>query len=206
MVKILVLTLVFSLLGSIPFFGTSPTILAFQSFFAMLVFPFLIIRFVLKDNPRHFGWRMPEDKKRAVFLSLSVILVFLPFVFLFSTLESFGGFYGTSASFFDFVFLSVVLSAIYYVSEEFLFRGFLFWGLFSKIGRHSFWVSSLVFALLHFSKPILEIPFAFFAGLLMSYLSFKTKSFLPSAAAHFATALILNAIFFFSGASGQPYF
>ncbi|MEK9194359.1 MAG: type II CAAX endopeptidase family protein [Patescibacteria group bacterium] len=197
MAKILILTLFFSLLGSLPFFGVNPTLLAFQSFFAMLVFPLLAIRLVFKDSPRNFGFRLPENKKNAAILAILAILILLPVTFFFSALESFRGYYPAGGGFLNFIFLSVILSSIYYVSEEFLFRGFLFWRLFSKIGYHSFWVTNLVFALLHFAKPILEIPFAFFAGLIFSYLSWKTKSFLPAAVAHFVTALILNAIFFF---------
>ena len=70
--------------------------------------------------------------------------------------------------------------------------GFLLFGLYGKIGVHAVWISRAVFAALHFSKPAMEIPVAFFSGILLSALALKTKSFIPPAIAHFLMALTLN--------------
>jgi len=53
---------------------------------------------------------------------------------------------------------SLVLFFFIPALSEFLFRGFLLWGLWRRIGHHSFWVGSLLFALLHITKPALEMP------------------------------------------------
>lgn len=165
------------------------------AFVWMLVIPLTVVRFILKEKFESYGWRLPEDKRRAILLTLFSIIILVPVMIFFGTQESFQKFYTLQdTSLENFLLMSVVLSFIYYTSEEFLFRGFLFWGLWRKVGYHSFWITSLVFALFHVTKPLLEIPFAFFASVLLCYLSFKTKSFIPAFVVHFTIALVLNVL------------
>jgi membrane protease YdiL (CAAX protease family) len=84
------------------------------------------------------------------------------------------------------------VNVIYYFCEEFIFRGVLFFGLWDKLKFHTFWIVNILFALLHFTKPLPEVFFAFFVGSAMTYLSFKTKSFLPAVVTHASISLILN--------------
>ena len=110
---------------------------------------------------------------------------------------------------FNFLALIILPSLIYYFAEEFLFRGFLFWGLWHKIKYHSFWITSLIFSIFHLSKPLPEVFFAFFVSLIFCYLSFKTKSFVPAAVTHFLVAIALNALIIFvageGGGSGNKF-
>ncbi|PIP86931.1 hypothetical protein COW81_02980 [Candidatus Campbellbacteria bacterium CG22_combo_CG10-13_8_21_14_all_36_13] len=85
-----------------------------------------------------------------------------------------------------------MISLVYYFAEEFLFRGFLFFGLWDRFKYHTFWITNVIFAIFHVGKPTLEVFFAFSLGLVLSYTSFKTKSFIPATIIHFAVALILN--------------
>ena len=159
----------------------------------MLVVPLTVIRFILKEKFRSYGWCLPENNRQAILLTLFSLMVLIPVMVFFGTQESFQKFYTLQdVSLGNFLLMSVFLSFVYYASEEFLFRGFLFWGLWRRVGYHSFWIISLIFTLLHITKPLLEIPFAFFASLLFCYLSFKTKSFIPAFVVHFTIALVLN--------------
>lgn len=163
----------------------------------MLMVSLIVIWFVFKEKIEDYGWILPKNKSKAVLLTFLSIAILTPIMVFFGTQDSFREFYTLqSVSIGNFLLTSVVLSFVYYIAEEFLFRGFLFWGLFHKVGYHSFWITSSVFALFHITKPLLEIPFAFFASLLFCYLSFKTKSFVPAFVVHFTIALILNTLIF----------
>jgi len=166
------------------------------AFWALVTF-FLVPAWLLKHffagNLRDYGLVWPEKIKTALILTFIALLVLLPFLFFFSKKVEFRDYYSTGTfSPLQFFFAAVAAPLVYYFAEEFLFRGFLFFGLLRRIGYHAFWLSSLLFALLHATKPTGEIFFAFFSGIVFAYLSFRTKSFLPAALLHFLVALILN--------------
>lgn len=201
---IILLSLVLVFLGSMRFFPSREdelTIFIFvlNSLFWMLVVSLILAKFLFKEKPAFFGFRLPEKRLHAIALILLSFVILVPIMIFFSGQEQFQVFYSPdNQSIWRFLLVVVVLSFGYYLAEEFLFRGFLFWGLFHKIGYHSFWITSGIFALLHINKPPLEIPFSFFASLLFCYLSFKTKSFIPAFLVHFTIALILNALIIFT--------
>lgn len=157
--------------------------------------PFLIIRYVWKERVVDFGFRVPESWGRASILTFLCVSVFVPIILVSATNNVFREFYSLAGiGIFRFLLFGVILPLIYYFAEEFLFRGFLFFSLWKKIGWHSIWVSNILFALLHVSKPSLEIVFAFIAGIAFSYLSLKTRSFIPAAIAHAVLAITLNVL------------
>ncbi len=174
----------------------------FSTLLALLFFlfvPVLIIKKVLKKDLLSFGFNFPKKTKKAIFLILIFFLIFIPILFYLSNQLNFQSYYlnqrGLSAD--NFLILGVILSAIYFFSEEFLFRGFLFFFLYKKIGPHTFWVLSLLFAFLHITKPIPEIIVSFFISITLCYLSYKTKSFLPAFILHFLMAVFTNFLILF---------
>ncbi len=172
-------------------------IIAFSAFLVMFLLPAGIIRFVFKEKLIDFGLSFPKDRQSAVKLTLIAIVILLPILFLLATLTNFQQYYLIKHKIDAFFMLEVIASFIYFFSEEFLFRGVLFFGLWDKFKFHTFWITNLVFALLHLGKPFGEIFVAFFIGNIFSYLSFKTKSILPAVVVHFIIALLLNIIIIF---------
>lgn len=164
----------------------------------MLCVPLLIIKKLFKEDIEDFGWKLPGNKKEAVVVTAISIILLIPFLIYFSSQPSFQSYYQAGeTTILNFILVNILFSSIYYASEEFLFRGFLFFGLYENIGKHSFWVTSLVFSLLHFSKPGLEVPFSFLAGLLLCYLSYRTRSFIPAFVVHFLISIFLNDLIIF---------
>jgi len=160
----------------------------------MLVLPLIFIKYGLKENFTDFGFRFPEHKTKALVFAALAIIFLTPALVYFSTLTPFKDFYllGEKARSGGYFLIVTIFSLIYYSSEEFLFRGFLFWGLWRKLKYHSFWLNGLIFAFFHLTKPPLEILFAFFVSFIFCFLSLKFRSFVPSALAHFGIALALN--------------
>jgi membrane protease YdiL (CAAX protease family) len=163
---------------------------------ALVAVPIICIKYFFKKSPADFGFRLPEDVRESVRLSGLALLVFLPIVIFFGTRPEFQQYYILKEKINIFFIFSILTSALYYFSEEFLFRGFLFFGLIESLGTKFKWFSfliiNLLFAFFHIGKPFSEIVFAFFLGVVFCYLSLKTKSFLPAATLHFVLAILLN--------------
>ena len=159
----------------------------------MLVLPLIAIRFLFKKNWREFGFKKPDDTKQALKLTGLFIGVNLPILGWLAGQAEFQFNYRLLDTSFSFFILSAGLASfIYFLTEEFLFRGFLFLGLLEQTGSKSYWVTSLIFTAFHFSKGYTEIIYSFFISWWLCWLAQKTKSFLPAALAHFALALVLN--------------
>lgn len=162
----------------------------------MVVAPIFFIKHILREEVSWYGWRLPDNWKKGAFLVFVSLLILMPFILIFSGIEGFREYYSSTEGFLrESFFLMAIMSMIYFFSEEFLFRGFLFFGLMKRVGLHSFWISSLLFMVLHIPKPLPEVFFSFFAGLIFCYLSFKTKSFVPAAISHFVIAFLMNLLF-----------
>ena len=195
------LTFVFVAVGNYlftpPIFDYSYSSLAIKVSLAvagMLILPWLTAKYLFKKEPAEFGWAWPKNIKHTGYLAGAFILINLPILIWLSRnpeLQRYYRLYDTG-----FVFLSiagVLLPLAYYIAEEFLFRGFLFLGLWPKLGWHSFWITSFIFALFHIGKTNWwEVFYSLLMGLALCYLTLKSKSFLPAALVHFTLALILN--------------
>jgi uncharacterized protein len=160
-----------------------------------LAAPLALIHYGFKESISEYGWRLPHNLKEAFLygiLALAVLL--LPLLFL-ASLPQFQNFYrlgeGMSLTALLLVF---PLTALYFVAEEFLFRGFFFFALRKKYGLYAIAIDALVFGLLHFDKPALEMFFAMAAAAVLSGLTLKTGSSLPAALVHFVMATILTLV------------
>jgi membrane protease YdiL (CAAX protease family) len=79
-----------------------------------------------------------------------------------------------------------------FIALEFFFRGFLVGGLGRYIGILSVPVSVMPYMMLHFSKPWPEAYAAIFAGLVLGWLAWKTKSIWGGVCIHCAVAVSMD--------------
>ncbi len=77
-------------------------------------------------------------------------------------------------------------------TTEFFYRGFLLFGLREGLGKWSILGQSIPYTILHIGKPILEVNFSFFGGLVYGYIDYKTGSILPSFLLHFITSILFD--------------
>lgn len=176
-----------------------PAILSLASALFLMLIPMTMIVFLFHEKLADYGWRLPVDTRASRKLIISVTLILLPFILFLSTQDIFREYYSRHGiTPFEFLVTGGVFTFLYFLSEEFLFRGFLFFGLWPRLGYHSFWIISVLFAFLHITKPPTEIVLSFFTSFIFCYLSLKTKSFIPAAIVHFIIALTLNALIAFT--------
>ncbi len=74
---------------------------------------------------------------------------------------------------------------LYMWGWEFLFRGFLLFGLLPYSRTLAVLYPTLLFTLAHWGKPIPELIGSFFAGLILAVVSMTCRSFLPAFLTHF---------------------
>ena len=81
---------------------------------------------------------------------------------------------------------------LYYFSEEFFFRGFLFLLLWKKVRWHSFWITDILFAAAHILKPGLEILLCIPASVIFNVLTLYSRSIVPALMVHLIVGMSLN--------------
>lgn len=74
---------------------------------------------------------------------------------------------------------------------EFLFRGYMLFGLEKSIGKHAIVVQTIPFVLLHFGKPFLETLACIPGGFIFGYVAYRTRSFLPCFVIHFGMYVMM---------------
>jgi len=152
-----------------------------SSFIYFGIFPVLTILIFLRKNPLDFGLRLGNYR-----LWLPYILIFLaiaiPILYFTSDMSSVQGYYRSHR---NFDLLKYVLQmGVYMLGWEFLFRGFMLFGLEEKFKEGSIIIQMIPFVLLHFGKPEIETISTIFTGLLWGYICYRGKSFWPAYIMH----------------------
>ena len=99
----------------------------------------------------------------------------------------------------EFKFLPYFLtSCISLAASEFIYRGFLLFGLKEKFKEGSILLQMIPFALLHLGKPELETVSTLFTGILFGYVAYRGKSFLPAFIIHLFINIFFVALINFS--------
>ncbi|MHB1947389.1 MAG: CPBP family glutamic-type intramembrane protease [Gammaproteobacteria bacterium] len=151
-----------------------PHILAYFCFYTLLCFwalPALANKLVYKESLKDLGFVFPEKKLRAVFLIFIGLAILLPYIIFFAYQTEFKSYSLGTPSVPKFIFMVGVLFPIHYVGEEFFFRGFLFLGLWKRVGWHSFWITDIIFTLSHIGKPIPEVLLCIPASVVFNFIN-----------------------------------
>ena len=147
-------------------------------FITLFVLTALIIKFVLKENLKDYGLKL-GDFKIGLFLSLTFFIVMLPLVWIFSASPDFVQKYphllSTRTNWNEFfIYESALL--VYMSAWEFIWRGFMLFGLKEKFGYYSVLIQMIPFVILHNGKPAAETFGAIIGGIALGILAFRTSS------------------------------
>ncbi len=152
-----------------------------SSFIYFGIFPVLTILIFLRKNPLDFGLRLGNYR-----LWLPYVLIFLaiaiPILYFTSDMSSVQGYYRSHRNF-DLLKYALQMG-VYMLGWEFLFRGFMLFGLKEKFKEGSIIIQMIPFVLLHFGKPEIETISTIFTGLLWGYICYRGKSFWPAYIMH----------------------
>lgn len=155
----------------------------------------VIVLFLLRKNLSDFGLNL-KQKKLSLMLAATLFLLVSPFIFYIAAQPDFQGYYplwkefGTGSL--NILFAEALL-LIPMISTEFFFRGFMLFGL-KSFGKNTIIIQTIPYILIHLGKPNLELIISSAAGIFFGFVAYKTKSVLPSAAAHWGLATLLDVL------------
>jgi len=158
--------------------------------------PIIFIRFVWKKNLGDYGVKL-----KGVFslwwMYFLMLGVMVPIVFVVSRSE---GFQATYPFFEPFpneplwprFWIWEGAYFLQFVGLEFFFRGFLLHGVRRQFGAYAIFVMMVPYCMIHFGKPMPETFAAIAAGIILGFMSLKTRSIWMGAALHVSVALTMD--------------
>ena len=151
-----------------------------NSLFYFLFLPILVIVGLLRKNPLDFGLRLGDARKWAAYVGLTVVIG-APILYATSRMAAFQGYYDMqdfSVARYFFTTMGTLLGS------EFLFRGFLIFGLKDRFKEGAILIQLIPFVLVHFTKPELETLSTILTGIYFGFVVYRTKSFWPAYVIH----------------------
>ncbi len=149
-----------------------------SDFVTFFVLPVLIIKLVFKEPLKNFGLQ-PGEFRIGIKLSIIFLLVMLPLVWIFSSYPDFVRTYPQLAQARDnwtTFFIFEAASLVYLIAWEFIWRGFMLFGLKEKFGYYAVFIQMIPFLILHNGKPPAETFGAIAAGIALGILAWRTGS------------------------------
>ncbi|MFA5309339.1 MAG: CPBP family intramembrane glutamic endopeptidase [Dehalococcoidales bacterium] len=151
------------------------------------IFPLLVVFIILRKSPGDFGLGMGSPRLWW-FPTALICLVAGGILFAASFSADLQGYYRDAG--FNFITYSLT-SCASLAASEFLYRGFLLFGLKDKFHEGSILLQMIPFVLMHLGKPELETVSTIVTGILFGYVCYRGKSFWPAFIIH----LFINVFF-----------
>jgi membrane protease YdiL (CAAX protease family) len=165
-------------------------------FITLFILPVLLIRFTLKEKSTNYGLRT-GDYKAGFRIVLIFLAIMLPIVWFASASDSFSNVYphlnSARNSWNVFIIYEIGL-LIYMIAWEFIWRGYMLFGLYEKFGFYAIFIQMIPFVILHNGKPMLETFGAILAGLALGVLALRTKSIFYCVFAHMSIMFSIDLI------------
>jgi membrane protease YdiL (CAAX protease family) len=155
-----------------------------------LIVPLTAGWLLFRDKPRDYGIRLGHWKP-SIILILVCLAAMALILYGASKMPEFRSYYSGYAKSWSELLLD---AALYMFAWEFLFRGYMLFGLEKSIGKSAIFVQAIPFVLLHFGKPFLETLFCIPGGFILGYVAYRTRSFLPCFIIHFG--IYVGMVFF----------
>jgi len=157
----------------------------------------LSVKFVLKAKLKDFGFTL-GDKKFGFFTTALFLAVMLPVLWIVSATPDFAKAYPqggiqVSESWYRFLLYEFSI-LIYMLGWEFLWRGYMLFGLKEKFGYYSIFIQMIPFFILHKGKPELELFASIFAGLILGIQAVRSRSFIYAWILHWLIMLFIDSI------------
>jgi membrane protease YdiL (CAAX protease family) len=151
------------------------------------IFPLLVIMIILRKNPLDFGLRWGSPRIWG-FYTIVICVIAAGILYASSYSSALQKYYQNQ----DFSIVTYSLTSLVSLwASEFIYRGFLLFGLREKFKEGSILLQMVPFALLHLGKPELETLSTIFTGLLFGFVAYRGKSFWPAFIIH----LFINIFF-----------
>ena len=145
---------------------------------------------IFRDKPQDYGIRIGRWKL-AIVLTIVTLAVFSLIVYGASKIPEVYAYYHKHSINWPPYILGRTL---YMFSWEFIFRGYMLFGLERSIGKSAIFVQAIPFVLLHFGATDLETLITIPEGFILGYLAYKTRSFLPCFIVHIGIDVLMDVL------------
>jgi len=146
----------------------------------------LIIKFYFKESLSEYGFKA-GDWKIGIKLTFVFILIMIPIIWFVSASNEFSQKYPHLSSARDSWNIFIIYEIgmlIYMIGWEFIWRGFMLFGLEKKFGVYSVFIQMIPFVILHNGKPFIETLGAIPGGIALGLLALRTRSIYYCVAIH----------------------
>ncbi|MGA8848442.1 MAG: CPBP family intramembrane glutamic endopeptidase [Dehalococcoidia bacterium] len=140
-----------------------------------------------RDKPWDYGIRIGRWKSSIILAAICLAAMTL-ILYAAGKMPEFRSYYHGYATSWAELLLD---AALYMFAWEFLFRGYMLFGLEKSIGKSAIFVQAIPFVLLHLGKPFLETLFCIPGGFIFGYIAYRTRSFLPCFIIHFGIYVMM---------------
>jgi membrane protease YdiL (CAAX protease family) len=154
-------------------FNQSLTSKAIERTVLYLIIPLLIIVLIFRDKPSEYGFGVGNWREGLLWTG-GVIVVMAPILYLSARTPAMVDYYARSERSITHV---ISVSALDIFGWEFLFRGFILFGLARVAGPNAVLLQAVPFALAHVGKPELETMSTIFGGAGFGFVAWRTRSF-----------------------------
>lgn len=175
-------------------FGMKKMIAAFM---IMGVIPALIVKFIFREKLSDYGLSLGIKLR-----TFRTMLIIVPIMAFSGWLSGMGKFmysaypmnpYAATGSL-AFAIHSIVYLFLFYLAWEFMFRGFMQYGLMKNFGLPAaVLVQTMASVMLHYGNPPVEVFMSVPAGLFWGFFSWRTRSVISGACQHAALGIMMDA-------------
>ncbi len=152
----------------------------FASLLYFAALPVLVTMVFFRRDLQGFGLQPGNVRRWGVYVAVTCALA-APVLYAVSRMPAFQAYYKIE----QFNFLNYALANLAYLfGVEYLFRGFLVFGLKEKLGGASIIIQMLPFVMFHFGKPELETLSTIITGVYFGYVVYRGDSFWPAFLIH----------------------
>ena len=169
---------------------------AIGTYITYVLIPALVVKFILRAHLRDFGVKF-RGMFRGGWLYLVMFVCMAGPIWFFSGTDRFQEsypFYRLNPE--ETLWPRFLIWEAFYVAQffalEFFFRGFLLHGLRPRLGFYAIFVMMVPYCMIHFAKPMPETFGAIGAGVILGFMSLKTRSIWLGAALHVAVAISMD--------------
>jgi membrane protease YdiL (CAAX protease family) len=169
---------------------------AFGNVVTYFVIPAFIVRFVFREKLADYGFKL-----RGAFADGWIYIAFFAvvgsLVLVVSRNREFQQTYpfyhpGLHENLWPHFWRWELLYALQFLALEFFFRGFMVHGLRRRLGSGAIPAMMVPYCMIHFQKPLPETLAAIVAGLVLGFMSLRTRSIILGAVIHIGVALSMD--------------
>ena len=147
-------------------------------FITFFIIGILIIKFGFNEKLSNYGLRL-GDYKTGLLFSVFFLLVMIILIWFVSATPAFAEKYPhlqSAKSNWNTLVIYETGMLLYMIAWEFIWRGFMLFGLEKKFGYYTVLIQMIPFVILHNGKPFLETFGAIFGGIALGILALRTRS------------------------------